>query len=452
MKTKLIFIIGLALVLALVLTGPARAADKFNLQQYHDLFKIVFFVLSGILVLLIIWELLYLKGAGKAPREDLKISVVSEDEESTAGEDDPIKALLRAQAASSAIGKSEEEEDLPSFLKISKEPSSDELMGASSAPSPSPVSQGTAAPEAESDPFKMLLMKSAQKEESESAPPPPPPPARKREKIEVEPPPPPPKTGQPHIKRTEDDPFKALLKSSVTKEEKPAEVEAPPSPEPEREVAQETVKEEPAPVSKPEGVEVSVPKLKVSIPSQTKSAKTKLTLTPPNMTQEKKSDRLALGGSGKIVPSGAGKLFSKISDKDGSEKPKRLVLKPTPPAPDPEQSSQEASEEQPPAVEKKSKRLELDLTSKVVSIKKPELQQSPPKGKRLSLNIPVKPKKIVQSSEEGRPTGLLKDQPAAAVRKDDRAGHPTTALNEPGTPGQSAKGKEGGDVSGSSQG
>lgn len=414
------------LVLFLMFTNSvAFASGKFNLQQYNSLFLQLFIGLSVVLFVLVVWEVIFqisLKSSSKKDEKDLKVKVsFSEDISESEGED-PIKALLKSQASEGNAA--EKDEDLPSFLQISKGSGKDTEMDVS------PVSQ-----ESDGDPFKSLLAKTVSVEEQELE--------KKRSKIQVEPPPPP-KTGETYIKTMDEDPFKALLKSTTVKtdssnEEKssPLSISVKPRDKRDKAVSSETARI-------PAGTELEVPTLKSS-KDKSESMGLKLNVKPSSSISDQDKAK-TLNVSGKVPPKNSGKLFSRILDSDTkdaksieqniskgvegkhSEKKVNTELKISP-TPHKESSSDNQGSE----VSIKPKRLELDIRSKVVIVHKSEpitkpSSPAPSTGiKRLTLNIPGKSKndkdqdspsqtKILKSEEEKKQGKILDIIPGAPTQ------------------------------------
>ncbi|MCD4783182.1 MAG: hypothetical protein K8T10_05040 [Candidatus Eremiobacteraeota bacterium] len=375
MKKRLMLLI----IMVISLCGIANAQIMPGLSQYHQLFGYALAGLTVLLVGLLIWEIQFQISRRRGSDEDTMVNIIGVSEEGDGKDDeDPIKALLKAQAKSS-LSQEDEEGVLPPFLQ-------DDEKTSQSHPGTPPGAVPVAQAGDGGDPFKMLLMKSAHKEE---------------EKIEEKPsvqstpiptPIPEQKPAQPHFQRAEDDPFKELLKS------------------------QEKKIVPPKPAGKKPGVKEVTPsagpprkKLAFTSPEPGSSKKKKIAFSIP-------SQKSAGGG-----------LFSRISgsDEQQTDEPQKGVIKPPGPSKSPvspetlerainidsgqkdrnvkipdsnkvilkKPGVKSVQRHEPPRL-KIRKRLEFDIggkaTAKAKDDQAPDTQKISKKGKRLTLDIQAK--------------------------------------------------------------
>lgn len=382
MKKRLILLI----IMVFSLCGIANAQIIPGLSQYHQLFGYALAGLTVVLAGLLAWEIQFQISRRRETGEDTTVSIIGVGEEVGARDDeDPIKALLKAQAKSSLAREEEEEEEvLPPFLQDdvkTSQPHPGTLKG------PAPVAETGN----EDDPFKMLLIKSAHEEKKEIDE------KKTREKPftpATPTPTPAPKPSQLHFQRDEDDPFKELLKSQEAK----------------------TVP--PTPVGKK-------PDIRAVTPSAGPPGK-KLAFTPPETGGSKKTEKKISFSLPSQKKTAGGGLFTRISgDKQKAPETKKGKIKPPgtskPPVspeilerainidsgrkdkdvkiPDRDKVILKKPGAKPvhrlgPPRLKPRKRLELDLGGKATVKEKASQtsgdQRKPTKGKRLKLDIKAK--------------------------------------------------------------
>jgi len=378
----------LLIIMVFSLCGIANAQMVPGLKQYHQLFGYILAGLTVILVGLLAWEIQFQISRRRGSETDTAVSIIGASDEVGGGDDeDPIKALLKAQAKSSGT-QEDEEEVLPPFLQDEEKPSPTKA-NVSGATTPADKVEGGG------DPFKMLLMKSAHEKEEKT---------KEKTAIPVAPPPKPP--SQPHFKRPDDDPFKELLKSQETKT-----TPAPPTPkkQPKSEVrhskpSADTPKRKlsfaPPKTESPKKAEK---KISFSLPSQKKSAKGSLFTRLGGESKQKAGEP----GRGTIKPPGPSKppispeALEKTISIDSERKDQvlkipdgdKVILKKPERGPVPRK--------EPPRL-KPRKQIELDLRAKpkMKAKEQPRGRQSkPPKGKRLSLDL--KPGRDASTSKLG---------------------------------------------------
>lgn len=425
MKIRLDFLI----YSVLALTGPAMAQSVMNLQEHRQTLLYAFIGLSALLFILILWEIIdMMSKRERVPITKPQVSVIGEMEESSPEEEDPIKALLKKQAE--VISTKEEEEELPAFLRES--PSTVEDLANREEPPPGmPVMVEKAAPvrsvesSPDSDPFKALLMKSAQKEEA---------PHQEARDENVEPTIPLAKIKGKVMKKEEEDPFKSLLKSKREEKVAPKPVEEEPVSPIKRSIP---MQESPSPsvgipsvgspsiglpsmgspsqpaIGQPSGVEVKVPKIKGLKPPQ-KTEDKKVSLAPPQSEtgkDQEKEKKISFSLPGKKKSRSVGRLFSRLSEAKKSEeeslaaaKASSGIIKPdvTPEKPSLEVMLQGKKSESSPGVPAQNK----------VMIKlpeKPPVLQKPDKPKVIELDI--EGKKAAGSAEKPESGGQITFRP-----------------------------------------
>ncbi len=174
---------------------PALAAGEDWIAKNNQLFFYGMVGFGGLSLLLIIWEVIYQIASARSASAPAKMNIVSEFSQGPDEDHDPIKALLQEQVKGS--GPARDESSLPSFLQ-------DKSGGGQG----KAENLGAPEPGSDDDPFKRLLQKSGSEDSADDKPASPP------RKMIIHPP----KTSATSPQASpdaEDDPFKKLLAKSA---------------------------------------------------------------------------------------------------------------------------------------------------------------------------------------------------------------------------------------------